>query len=232
MQLVRRAVVVDPCTVTPFPPFLMKLTVRRDELGTISHKHSDSLTFFDRHTLQVHLRPRPECNQTKPTLHGEFFEVDLSAVLHSNTTNNNRLSLALADKGQVVAGNGQRLLVRSARRIRPTPNHLVDTTSQHHHHCRPFHIPFLLHQILTHLHRSRKTTRHLWQVKDWFTPEILHVHIAALAKETRHALRTLTVCSRTVRNDIDLLHKCIGIHVPFCSRMYCCFHCGAPSKKF
>ena len=29
---------------------------------------------------------------------------------------------------------------------------------------------------------------------------------------------TLTACSRTVRNEIDLLHKCIGIHVPFCNR--------------
>ena len=45
---------------------LMKLTVRRVELGTNSHKTSIQ-TFFHRHILQEHLRPCSRYMQTNPT---------------------------------------------------------------------------------------------------------------------------------------------------------------------
>ena len=51
----------------PIQSVLMKVTVRRDELGTLVHTHSVILTFFHRHLLQDDLRPRTGCKHTKPT---------------------------------------------------------------------------------------------------------------------------------------------------------------------
>ena len=74
----------------PNPSVLMKVTFRRVELGTIVHKHSDTLTIFHLHILQDHLRPRTGCNQTIPTwiLHGDICEAETPAIPHIKPTNN------------------------------------------------------------------------------------------------------------------------------------------------
>ena len=51
----------------PTPSVLMKVTFRRDELGTIAHTHSVIPTIFHVHILHDHLRPRTGCIQTTRT---------------------------------------------------------------------------------------------------------------------------------------------------------------------
>ena len=53
--------------VHPIHSVLMKVTFRRDELGTLDHIHSVHLIIFHVHILQDHLRPRTGCPQTIPT---------------------------------------------------------------------------------------------------------------------------------------------------------------------